>query len=322
MHKETFWSHLGITAIICLASTFLVNSQNADTASKNCCNHQIGQAKLDSIKKHKVFGHFTETEPTKNPHLIPFRQGEKWGFANSKYEIKIPVRYDSVGLFWEDKTHGFIASVKVGDTMFYINKSGDSTSGPNPPRKEFYRLYEMVKKAIYKNLRDLDKVNYFTQIDKKYGFKTERGVRIAPSYTNYGFVDGGLVTMKNEKGWVLLDTLGNRLSGEFDTITHFSNRSFAIVKQGDKYGMIDRNGKFIRKPKHNELNYFIYDAQAVLIRKGDKYGLLDMSGKKIIKPKYRLENPSTYYYTECYLFSDSRGRHFYMDDHGNKYVGE
>ena len=173
-----------------------------------------------------------------------------------------------------------------------------------------------------KNLRDLDGANHFINIDGKFGFKTERDTIINAIYEDYGFLDGDLITMKNSNGWILLDTIGRRLTGEFDTIMHFSNRSISIVKKNNKYGIIDRSGKYIKRAKYRELNYFVYDAVAIICRMRNKYGILNLQGEKIVNAKYHLVNPSTYYYNKCFLFYEQNGNYLYIDDYGNKYAGE
>ena len=79
-------------------------SQNKDDQTKNCCDQKMRQSKLDSIKKYKVFGAIVETKKrSKNPNLVPYKKGDKWGYVNYNYDEIIPCLYDSVGLFWEDK---------------------------------------------------------------------------------------------------------------------------------------------------------------------------------------------------------------------------
>ena len=51
--------------------------------------------------------------------LIPFRQGDKWGYATPDLNIVIQPKYKEANWFSE----GF-ASVKIGSKFGYINKAG------------------------------------------------------------------------------------------------------------------------------------------------------------------------------------------------------
>lgn len=69
----------------------------------------------------------------------------------------------------------------------------------------------------------------------------------------------------------------------FEGATDFSN-GVAWVKIDGKWGLIDKSGKEVVKPKYDEAGNFSEDLAWVKLN--EKYGFIDNSGKEVIKPKY------------------------------------
>jgi hypothetical protein len=70
--------------------------------------------------------------------------------------------------------------------------------------------------------------------------------------------------------------------------TSYSNprlpKTLAPVRIGDKWGYIDRTGKFVIKPRFDDAGWFHEGLAAVKI--GDKWGYIDRTGKFVIKPRF------------------------------------
>jgi hypothetical protein len=70
-------------------------------------------------------------------------------------------------------------------------------------------------------------------------------------------------------------------AGKFDEINHFRN-GFAIVsKTGKNYGLIDKNGKYIIKPKYDyiyEVDKGVYSCRT----QSGEYKFFNTEGKEII----------------------------------------
>ena len=69
------------------------------------------------------------------------------------------------------------------------------------------------------------------------------------------------------------------VSPKYDDIRSFSN-GYAIVLDGDKYGIINQNGREIVSPKYDMLDSF--NEGIAMYRKGGKLGYIDSKGNEII----------------------------------------
>ena len=57
--------------------------------------------------------------------LIPFRKGNKWGFADVNKNVIIKPKYKSVSFFYFDYTSKTsVACVRKGDKYIFINRNG------------------------------------------------------------------------------------------------------------------------------------------------------------------------------------------------------
>ena len=73
---------------------------------------------------------------------------------------------------------------------------------------------------------------------------------------------------------------GKTISKKYDEIHKFVN-GLAVVKLGEKKGVININGKEIIKPQYDNAHV---DKYAIRICLGDKWGIADYEGKTIRKP--------------------------------------
>jgi WG containing repeat len=65
----------------------------------------------------------------------------------------------------------------------------------------------------------------------------------------------------------------------------FSQGLAAVESSGDKWGYIDSTGKFVIEPQFEDARAFSEGTAVVLV--GDKYGFVDKTGKFVIEPQFR-----------------------------------
>ena len=86
--------------------------------------------------------------------------------------------------------------------------------------------------------------------------------------------------------WGYIDKSGKFIiNPQFDDACDFSESGLAGVQLGDKWGYIDKTGKFIINPQFDYAYPFSENGLARVIL-GDKYGYIDKSGKFIINPQF------------------------------------
>lgn len=86
----------------------------------------------------------------------------------------------------------------------------------------------------------------------------------------------------------------------------YSNKNILIVKQGNKYGIVDKNGKIILNIEYDGVYGMESDSGSggswndtdFLIEKDGKMGLVDENGKVKIEPKYEILNIKNYFIIE------------------------
>lgn len=105
----------------------------------------------------------------------------------------------------------------------------------------------------------------------------------------YAFEDafvGGFARVKNGKKWGYIDREKQEIvAPTYDEAAHF-NHGFARIRVKDKYGFIDTTGKEIIKPKDYEKAGKFGEEKLVFVMKEKKYGYVDTTGKEVVEFKY------------------------------------
>jgi hypothetical protein len=70
---------------------------------------------------------------------------------------------------------------------------------------------------------------------------------------------------------------------KFDNVNNFSD-GFACVRLGDKWGFIDKSGKYLVEPKFDYV--YCFNESFAGVRLVDKWGFIDKSGKYVVEPKF------------------------------------
>lgn len=128
------------------------------------------------------------------------------------------------------------------------------------------------------------------------GYINSKG-KIVPNDTVYeevtDFRNGlAFVMKKDEDNYILIDKNFKRIGNEvFEEVQRdFFRNNYAIVRFNDVWGIIDRNGKYVVKPKYKEIDEIgvIANEYFFFIEENDegnkKYGMVNLKGEEIIKP--------------------------------------
>jgi hypothetical protein len=70
---------------------------------------------------------------------------------------------------------------------------------------------------------------------------------------------------------------------KFDNVNNFSG-CIARVRLGDKWGFIDKSGKYLVEPKFDEV--YSFSEGFARVRLCSKWGFIDKSGKYVVEPKF------------------------------------
>ena len=103
------------------------------------------------------------------------------------------------------------------------------------------------------------------------------------------------------------------INAGYDELTPFGKRS-ALVKKGKKYGIIDRLGRWLLKPRFDSIKGNFHDCDRVVVGIKDRYGVVDSRGKIVIPLRYEYMG---YEFSEGLIAAETDGRWGYLDQNGS-----
>jgi len=220
--------------------------------------------------------------------LAPVKMGHKWGYINIEGKMVIATQFDFARDFYEG-----LAAVEVGDKWGYIDRSGKMVIAP---QNGFgYRFSDGRARA-------------WVLAEKKWGFIDKTGkMVIAPQFAQaFEFVDGLAYVSDKSWKWAFIDPAGTAVTPfQFADEDRYASRfseGVAAVGIGpvldDRWGYIDRTGKFMIAARFNRALPFSENLARVVV--GKQWGYVDHTGKMVIAM------PSNYDYESLGYFHDGR----------------
>lgn len=247
--------------------------------------------------------------------LLPFVQNKLWGYMDTTGKVVIEPEFPMAGFFQEG-----LAYVQIDNALGYINEKGDVVILPEYPAATSF-LNGLASVMIDEDWMVINKDgeivmdSYFARpmvfTDGLAKFKLEMGLRSKYGFINiYGdtviypryemasdFSEGLCMATIDGSNYGYIDTKGDwviqpefelgvlmKVNGEYDfKDKNFSNGYIAVAKN-NKYGLIDKSGKFILDYSFDFIGSFSEGLSPA--KKGEKYGYIDLKGKWIIKPIY------------------------------------
>ncbi|MBD8083583.1 WG repeat-containing protein [Chryseobacterium caseinilyticum] len=157
-----------------------------------------------------------------------------------------------------------------------------------------YVDYDYGWEHIWQENIELNQVEIFEE-NELWGLKDENGnVLIQPIYNEfyaYDYYSDLAVVVKNEKyGYV--DKRGEEITPLiFDDAYDFEISTTAIVKTGEKFGLINLKGKVVLEPLYEEMIFLENDGNNEIFtaKLNDKYGLITSNGE--VKIDFISDNP-------------------------------
>ncbi len=101
------------------------------------------------------------------------------------------------------------------------------------------------------------------------------------------FVRGYAIVSQGEKYGMINEAGEEVIPLDFESVSYFVG-DYAKVKVGNKFGFINKKGETIIKPKYDKIYGYNGDYAKVLLN--GKYGLIDKNAQEIIAPEYDAVN--------------------------------
>ena len=189
---------------------------------------------------------------------FPVKQNGKFGYIDKTGKIVIPPQFDSVVIAQEQGssfTEG-LAAVQVGDKWGYIDKSGKFVIPP-----KFKQIFP--PSPFHEGLAQVE-----VKEDK---FIDKTGVEVTKETLRFIDRTGKFVKQLNF----------------IEETTKFSE-GLAKVSQGDKFGYVDKTGRFVIAARFVDAEDFNEGLAAVRLEDTfeAKYGFIDKTGRMVIQPQF------------------------------------
>jgi WG containing repeat len=171
----------------------------------------------------------------------------KYGYIDKSGKVVIQPPQDPESLKWFSYAHkglsfseglAYMAHGKLG----YIDKAGKPII---PPK--------------YNDVQPFSEGLAAVKLEDKYGYIDRSGeMVIPPRFEDAGPFSEGLAPARNGNQWVYIDKSGKLVitGGEFVLARAFSEGLAAVIGKNDKYGYIDKTGKFVIQPQFTRAGDF------------------------------------------------------------------
>lgn len=263
--------------------------------------------------------------------LIPLKNlNDKFGFIDTLGNWVINPQFDDASVFSE----GF-ASVCKNDSCFYINKEGNKTSTNYFEETENYtdgiavikkeELYYLINRSgqiITKGYQDINEPSeklYVCKLNNLYGAINAKAEIVIPfSYSKLGnFKNKFAYYLSSQYG--LVDTHNKTLQAQWDWISDVDTNSNAIVKQKDKFGILNVKGQLILPTEYDYITHC--QNEIYLVVKNNLYGFYNSQEKCFITSVDYNYNSSfkPSYYTNGKQFKLIKGNEVALIDVNGRY---
>lgn len=238
--------------------------------------------------------------------LARVSNGTKYGFIDSKGQVKIDLTYDGVGSF----VNG-LAYVKVGSKYGYIDKKNklviaatyDTTYSFNELGHAIvavgsvYKVIDKANKVIIDQADDIDHLGdyYLVEKNNKVSLYSSKGVAIDnQTYDTGGTLYEGFFYLANvSANQLYIFSPKNKLVMSFTSEVDLDALDDFFILDGIAWASIIRTGtvELVNgKAKDNRTftgdRIIDIDQNLIIMRSNSKYGLLDMKGNRIVEFLY------------------------------------
>ncbi|MDR1455877.1 MAG: WG repeat-containing protein [Tannerella sp.] len=227
---------------------------------------------------------------------------ERTGFLDMKGKLAIEPKYLSATTFSE----GLAWVVEPDGAPKAINQKGE----------EVISLPDVEEVAMFSEGLALFSIKG-PDGNPRCGYVNKKGeIVIEPSYRmSQSFINGLAAAVTNDK-WGYINTKGETVIPEqFATAGVFSVKGYAQAGTSPEHnGVIDKKGVYIINPKYEEVNIFEDD---FIVKENDKYGLMDKDGKTVIPSDFKVLLP---FYGNSYTMASMDETTFGIIDRKGKFT--
>lgn len=223
---------------------------------------------------------FSQTDWT----LIPYRQGDKWGYVSENKEVVFAPRYSDASWF-----SGGFAPVKVGTKWGYIDRSGKMVipakyTSAKPFRKGYMPNGNSGGDSLLFAAVTIDNSGYEQCINTKGKIMGK-----CPAIPENSVVENRIpvATITTQKTYNLPNS-----SGLFDKIIDDykidgSDETYYLAMKGDKYGVFNSKFETVVPFEYSDIKLMNSGNKRYLqVGRANMYGVYSPIGKQLLTPDY------------------------------------
>lgn len=245
--------------------------------------------------------------------LYPYQQNDFSGFIDDKGKFVIRPMFDAVTDFYEG-----LSVVSKNDSVYFINKHNvnpfgkvysDASVFKNgiAPVKQNNKWFFINRQGqsisrFYDEINELSDNVYVVKLNDKYGALDHFGQSILePKFDKLGDFKNGYAYYTEKGLYGFVSRNGTVHKAEFEWISDFNENQIAVMKQNNKFGLVNIFGKKILEPAYDQV---LKTSSSVFILVSDnQYGFFSSEGCMITQVAYDfLKEKSPEYYTNGSLF--------------------
>lgn len=267
--------------------------------------------------------------PAAVPELIPFRQGNAWGYCDPTGELRIAADYDAAlpfqngraVVFRRGKAGLIDAQGQVIIALLYDNIIMDRHLRLR--RGKRYALArtngEMLTPFDYDQIFPERSGLFLVEDAGRFGMLDTAGQRVVPAQYDHvrvlrdrsgNYTD--LIAVRDGEFIGLYDRCGNRISSPRYTRMDVFDNGFAVVQREYRFGMIDLEGREVIEAAYDNLHAVREGLAAAAVR--GKWGFVDTQGREVVPFRFQAVKPSGFFqgraavqYRDQWLFIDRKG---------------
>lgn len=242
------------------------------------------------------------TEIPDSVWIYPVKRNGKWGYIDKTGKIIVPAVYDEACTF---KTN--VAPVTLNGKKGYMDKSGriviapvyDDASAFNGnyagiKSGEKYGVINNAGQIVVPAIYDGPYIAYIGEdriqanLNGKWGLIDTLGrMIVAPQYDFvYSFSEGLCKVKKDDKNYFIDRDGKTVLSVPLKSESEFKMNCLAAADGGDRWGFLDKSGKWDIAPGYEEARSFDEETGLAPVKKNGKWGFVDRKGKMVINPRF------------------------------------
>jgi len=195
--------------------------------------------------------------------LLPFNDGERYGFMDYNGHIVIPPQYEQAAFFNEG-----LALVMKDEHYGFIDKGN-----------------KLIVPFIYASATDFENGRSVVELDEKYGMIDRSGKQVFPiAFKDLGSLSNGLAYGQKDSlyGYYDADFI-QRIPEKYEEAFSFSD-SVAKVQLGENQAYIDIYGTNVVAPGYSSIEFF--SDTLLIFEDNGKYGLMKRNCNVVINAQY------------------------------------